>query len=261
MSVLRSFSRGVAAVALAASPLAAQERLLFDWTGTVDRDVQLVMRGRDVRVRASSYHDRRDVDRGARVQNALPKFEGVVTVRLADGRGRVDVIQQPDEINDYTAILRVRDVRSGDDQYRVLAYWEPLEDEDRYERGNNGVGNGPWGNGRGVDNRRVDEARTAGFRIAAQWRGLVDDVVEVRVQGDRIETRTLSGQQNNVLVANAGSGGLPRRNVEVRIEQEVGRGTVTIVEQPSPRNGFTTVIRVSDRLAGASLYDFNLVWR
>ena len=43
------------------------------------------------------------------VATALPQRDGRVTVRVQDGRGDVDVVQQPSARNDYTTIVRIRD--------------------------------------------------------------------------------------------------------------------------------------------------------
>ena len=165
----------VAALAVSASSLFAQGRPLFDWSGRVDREVRIVMHGRDARTQTSGRvpfaRSRFDV------ATALPERDGRVTVRVQDGRGDVDVVQQPSARNDYTAIVRILDRSGGADNYRLTAYWMPGEygngtwndrdgypprpgrdrdDRDRddrgnggWGRGNGGYGNGGYGNGRG----------------------------------------------------------------------------------------------------------------
>jgi hypothetical protein len=54
-------------------------------------------------------------------------------VRRLDGRGDIDVIQQPSARNDYTAVVRLRDPANGAATYRVVAYWEPARGS--YARG------------------------------------------------------------------------------------------------------------------------------
>src|SRR5690349_1569221 len=89
----------VAALAVSASSLFAQGRPLFDWSGRVDREVRIVMHGRDVRTQTDG-RDRSRLD----VASALPSRDGFVTVRVQDGRGDAQVVQQPSARNDYTAI-------------------------------------------------------------------------------------------------------------------------------------------------------------
>lgn len=107
------------------------ERMIFTWTGRVDREVVLVMRGRDLTVRGE-----RGIlaSRKARPRTGtLPRTEGFVRVHVLDGRGDVDVIQQPTSRNNYTTIVRIRDPRSGDDRYRLVASWEPNGRSGRYD--------------------------------------------------------------------------------------------------------------------------------
>ena len=99
---------------------ATVNRTLFTWTGRVDREVYITMRGNDVRV---SGTDARLPNR-ARVSTALPRGRGDVYIRLNDGRGDVDVIEQPSARNGYTTTIRVRDPRGGADNYRLTAYWQ-----------------------------------------------------------------------------------------------------------------------------------------
>ena len=289
MSKLRSY-RGVAA-ALAvtlmagASPAAAQpQRNLFTWNGRVDREVLIVMRGNDVSTRFSN--DERGRDR-ARVHGVLPRAEGVVTVRMNDGRGDVDVVQQPTSRNDYTTIVRIRDERGGDDRYGVTAFWSPTSygdarrddrggwgddrrgrgrDDDRWDdrdrRGNNGRGrgNGGWGNvGRG--NGGNGGYGNAGYGAGAlQWRGAVDDLVEIRVQGSRVDYVTRSGATVRDVQTRVSGSGLPDRDVNVTIRNSQGRGTVWVAEQPSSRNNYTAIIRVKDGQSGYGYYDFQATW-
>ena len=160
---LMSLPLSAAAVAVSASSLFAQGRPLFEWSGRVDREVRITMHGRDARMQMadrSPFPSQR-----LNVETALPQRDGRVAVRVQDGRGDVDVIQQPSSRNDYTAIVRVRDRNSGDDDYRIAAYWMPDEygngtwgdrdgypdrphrDRDERDNGNWGRDNGGWGHG------------------------------------------------------------------------------------------------------------------
>ena len=267
---LNSLSLSVAALAVSASTLAAQGRPLFQWSGRVDREVRIAMHGRDARTlnsgRVPAVRSRLDVE------TALPQRDGRVTVRVQDGRGDVDVVQQPSARNDYTAIVRVVDRSSGKDNYRITAYWMPDEygngtwdGRDNYpnrpgqgrnsdrggdrDRGNNGG----WGN----NGRNNDYARDV-----VRWSGDVDDALEIRIQGDRIDYRTLSGKSlRNVRADFSRGGGLPRRDVQVVVTDQNGRGSVSVVQQPSSYNGYTAVIRVYDPRPGYGGYNFDIGWR
>jgi hypothetical protein len=263
---LISLPLSAAALAVSASSLFAQGRPLFDWSGRVDREVRITMHGRDARTQMAgrSPYERSRLN----VETALPQRDGRVTVRVQDGRGDVDVIQQPSARNEYTAIVRIRDRSSGVDDYRVTAYWMPDEygngtwndrdgypnrpGRDRDDRDNGwGWGRGNGGNGRGTSNDRN----------MLRWSGDVDDALEIRIQGNHIDYRTLSGKSVRNVRADLVSGGLPRNDVQVFVTDQNGRGTVSVVQQPSSWNNYTAVIRVYDPRPGYGAYNFDLGWR
>lgn len=253
----------LAAAALAVSLLAVRathaapviDRTLFTWSGRVDREVYITMRGRDVR---TSGIDARLPNR-TRVDEALPRGRGDVLVRLADGRGNVDIIEQPSARNGFSTTIRIRDPRGGADNYRVIAYWSG---DDRFDdRGRNGRdgwedrdddrrSNGGWGPG----GRRDDD------RGLLRWSGRVDDVVEIRISGRRVDAITRSGDRVTNVNANIRGDGLPARGVTVGIDRHAGRGSIRVVQQPSAWNGYTAVIRIDDPSGGASFYDFSAFW-
>jgi len=269
------------------------DRELFTWSGRVDREVYITMRGRDIRTTGENIGGRNRV----RVNDALPRGRGDVQVRLLDGRGDVDVIEQPSARNNYTVTVRVRDPRSGDDSYRLMAYWS---DDDRFDdrrgddrRGdrrderwddrrdrdndcaprNNGRGWG-WGRGgrgdcdndRGQSNRGRNDrddrgaGRTGDDAGTLRWSGRVDDVVELRISGRRVDAITRSGQRVEDVNSNIRGSGLPSRDVTVMLDRNSGRGSVQVVQQPSSWNGYTAVIRIYDPQGGASFYDFSAYW-
>ena len=267
---LISLPVSAAAVAVSASSLFAQGRPLFEWSGRVDREVRITRHGRDARTQMA---DRSPFQRSRlNVETALPQRDGRVAVRVQDGRGDVDVIQQPSSRNDYTAIVRVRDRSSGDDNYRLTAYWMPDEygngtwtdrdgypnrpDRDRDDRdnGNWGRGNGGWGRGNDGYGRGYD-------RSLVRWTGDVDDALEIRIQGNRIDYRTLSGKSVRHVRADFANGGLPRNDAQIFVTDQTGRGSVSVVQQPSSWNNYTAVIRVYDPRPGYGTYSFDLGWR
>ncbi len=107
-----------AALVASASALQAQGRPLFQWTGRVDREVQIAMRGRETWTNTGTSSERRG---RSDVETALPRQDGVVRVRIEDGRGDVAVVQQPNARNNYTTVVRVVDRSGGADRYRLSA--------------------------------------------------------------------------------------------------------------------------------------------
>lgn len=254
MSEIRQSRKLFAALSLAllagaASPLAAQGRQLFQWSGRVQQETYITVRGANARVREGRYESSGSL----RLHSALPRDDGRVMVRLERGSADVDVVQQPSRRNDYTAVIRVRDNARRNDRVQVSAYWRPEYD------GRFGDGDGPWGR---IDDRadRRDDRRDLGARSAFRWSGRVDNEVEIRLQGRSASYRTLSGAALRDVRLEAHQG-LPREEGIVTIMQRQGRGTVSVVEQPTAHNNYTAVIRIRDPQGGASSYDFDVVWR
>jgi hypothetical protein len=274
---------GVASAAVAQAPLLiGQPRVmqqqgaeLFEWSGQVDREVQVVMRGGNVWTNNVGQTERPRAR--TRSYNRLPSQNGQVAVQLINGRGRVDVIQQPSRQNDYTTIVRIRDDRSGSDSYRLAAYWQGYANGDVYGNGRRGDvygqnrddrnrdvyrdrddrddRDGRRGNGNG--NGRWDRGSTS---EALHWSGNVDGDLEIRIQNGRVDYRNLSGSQPTNIRSNVGNvRTLEAGNLGVQINQ--GRGDVTVVQQPQQWNGFTTVIRVRDPQSGSAYYDFSVIRR
>ena len=98
-------------------------REVYEWDGVVDKEIQIQLRGNRAYVRAVGAGDDRN-GRG-RVLGGLPQQTGNLVVQRLEGRGDVDVIEQPSSRNGYTATLRIRDPRGGAARYRIVAYWEP----------------------------------------------------------------------------------------------------------------------------------------
>jgi hypothetical protein len=236
--IMKSTVLSLALVAGATSALSAQEPL-FEWRGRVDGETRIMMRGDNVWTQ--DVYGRQNRRSGTRVSRALPSRAGEVRVRLLDGRGSADVIQQPSARNGYTAVIRVRDDGRRADRYRVAAYWQP-------------IGRGRWG---GIDEGRWGRDDVDGM---LRWTGAVDDEVEIRIQGRNVDTRTLSGNGTRDVRANINGRALPRRDLQVRVRERQGRGTVTVVQQPGQWNGYTAVIRVRDRQGGFGYYDFDVTW-
>ena len=273
-----SFSRSIrrfavlplAALSVSASALFAQGRQLFEWRGRVNSEVHISMRGRDLWTQGLP---RIETPRGrTEMMSDLPRSDGRVAVRVLDGRGDVDVIQQPSSRNDYTAVIRIRDRSGGADAYRVSAFWfgRDVDDNDgRYGNGNGGSnGRDRWEdrdrrNDRWEDRNRRDDDRWSGRygRTALRWTGSVDHELEIRMQGDRVEYRTIAGKGTRNVDADVSRRGIPRDDVELSVQLQEGRGSVYVVQQPSSWNGYTAVIRVRDPRPGFGHYEFDLTWR
>ncbi len=247
---------------------------LFEWDGRVDREVQVVMRGRNVWTNRIGQTE----PGRARIRElgTLPRQDGEITIQVLSGRGSVDVIQQPTAQNGYTSIVRIVDPRSGSDAYRLAAYWQSYSNGE-YVGKNRGRGRG---NGRnnddrddvyrdrerdrdngGYDNGQYGWPRRQSNQTMLHWSGNVDGEIEVRIQNGQIDYRTLNGAQPTSIRADRANLNAPRTDATVGVVQNQGRGTVTMVQQPASWNGYTTVVRIRDPQGGYGFYDFDLFWQ
>ena len=254
--------RSALSLSLAASlalPVAAQaqETQLFTWAGRVDRQVQITMRGNNARVdatRGEEYTGR------FRVANALPQMDGIVRVIVANGRGDVSVVQQPNAGNGYTTIVRVTDRSSGADRYNVTAYFTPSNTAGgwRGRNDNNNNNNGQYNNGEYNNGRRERQ-----MAPSLHWSGLVDADAEVVWDGGRVSQRALNGNGlRSVRSSVSGENGnrrMRRQGGQVTLNVTEGRGQVNIVQQPTAQNGWRTVIRITDPQGGYGRYTFDVV--
>lgn len=109
------------------------QQQLFVWQGRVDREMRIQMSNGRASVMQMGSNERGNGN--IRTANRVPNQPGIVTVQQLEGRGRVDVVQQPDSRNGYTTIIRLRDPASGAANYRVAAYWQPTGNYGVYDNG------------------------------------------------------------------------------------------------------------------------------
>ena len=241
-------------------PRQAQGQELFEWAGRVDREVQVVMRGSQVSTRNVSNTETGRAR--TRVVMQLPRQDGEVVAQVLNGRGNVDVVQQPTSQNGYTTILRIVDAGAGSDNYRVVTYWQNYANGDY-------VGNGARNRGRARGRQNDDYYPNSNYpnrngqynQSGLHWSGNVDGDLEMRIQNGQITYRNLTGAQPTSIRVSSGNMAMPRTDAQATIAQAQGRGSIQVVQQPSSWNGYTTVIRVRDPQGGYGYYDFDLVWR
>jgi hypothetical protein len=255
----------VALVAAAPSAFAQRGQEIFEWNGRVDRTVQVSMRGNRLTTRdlGNSETGRQN----SRVLMQLPRQDGQVYVQLLRGRGSATVIEQPTAQNGYTAVIRIDDASSGADDYRIAAYWQTYSNGDVYSRNGNGNGRRDR-DSRDRDSRDRNGGINGGInggvvrgnnQSLLHWSGNVDGELELRIQNGQVNYRNLSGAQPTGVRADRGNAAMQRVNSQVFVTQNQGRGTVTVVQQPSSYNGYTTVVRVRDPQGGYGFYDFDLM--
>jgi hypothetical protein len=123
-----------------------------------------------------------------------------------------------------------------------------------------------YGRGRGGDYGRdtYDYRRdTGGYYEPAngslEWRGRVDDRVQLVIRGRSVQERTVSGATMDSGRA-AFSSGLPAQPVRVNVRMLAGRGDVRVIQQPSRQNGYTAIIEVVDPARGAQEQRLQVIW-
>lgn len=197
------------------------------WNGRVDQRVNVVIQGNTVRTQTLAGTN---LGEGIQTLNgAIPRREAAVSVKKIDGRGSVVVLQQPSRVNNYTTIVQVFDGNGGADNYRIEVTWESTNTFETYSTGK------------------------------LRWKGRVDQSVNIRISGDDVREDVLSGQPLRNVTQNL-DGYLANRDGRVTLRKLNGRGTVSILEQPSRLNNYVAVIRIFDPKSGDDEYEIEVTW-
>lgn len=91
------------------------------WRGTVDDNVQLVIRSEQVDIRTIGGSEYSDANYN--FTSPLPRRRVTVRVNKLNGRGEVRVLQQPTRENDFTAVIEIRDSSRGAKPYEIEVLW------------------------------------------------------------------------------------------------------------------------------------------
>jgi hypothetical protein len=119
---------------------------------------------------------------------------------------------------------------------------------------------------RRVEAERRARAEQARFEISTlrtgtvAWSAMVDGVDEIIFSGSSSSVRHLSGKPPRDVRASF-SAPMPRSPVNLDLISTGGRGSIVIVQQPSPANGYTAIVRIDDSGRGSdNRYVFTLRW-
>lgn len=91
------------------------------WRGTVDDNVQLVIRDGYVDVRTIGGTEYSDANYN--FTSPLPRRRITVRANKLNGRGTVRVLQQPSRENDFTAVIEIKDSGGGARIYEIEVLW------------------------------------------------------------------------------------------------------------------------------------------
>jgi hypothetical protein len=220
------------------------------WRGRVDDYVELNIQGN--RVRSREREGSQTLNEQVSFSNPLPRADVTVSVRKRNGRGQVSVVQQPNQSNNYTAIIKIDDNQGGADDYEIEMEWNGTYDSRNYGVYDRSRNDGIYG-------RSGNEQSYSGPGTMT-WRGRVDDYVELNIQGNRVRSREKEGSQTlNEQVSF--SNPFPRANVTVSVRKRNGRGRVSVVQQPNQSNNYTAIVKIDDDKGGADDYEIEMEWR
>ena len=109
-----------------------------------------------------------------------------------------------------------------------------------------------------ADQNRIEAGALRSGTVA--WSGVVDGADEIIIAGASASIRHLSGEPVRE-PRSSFSAPVPRAPVNVKLLSANGRGSITIVQEPSAANGYSTIVRVDDGSKGGDKrYEFTLRW-
>ena len=217
----------------------------MNWSGRVDDNVNIVIRGRNVQyrqvtgdgVRNDTYH----------FNNSLPSNFRNARLDNAFGRGQIKIINR----QNGEVVVRIQDPQDGASDYRFTLRWdEGGGNGDNPQFGINTPNNGN-NNGGGSSNG-------TGYN-SVRWQGQVEGVEDIHIVGNNVTWNLVTGTGSWNVRYNQ-NGRLPARSVRVTLTKRQGRGNVYISEQPSYDNNYICTVRIVDRQFGAGQYDLTLSW-
>lgn len=121
----------------------------------VDNVVIVHIRGN--RIGFETVAGRQAFDQGTECSQPMPAGGALADFRFkgVDGRGRVELMEQPSSGNQYTAKVRIEDPKSGDEGYTFKVEWRNTNPSSNYwdnNSGNWGPSGGGWNSGSGWGN-------------------------------------------------------------------------------------------------------------
>lgn len=95
----------------------------LNWRGDVDRAIEVSLRHRSVRINVVSGRSLRRQHQDSRVEGFLPARPVTVRLENVEGPGTVEIVQQPEQANDYTARVRITNSEPSRAEFRFTLAW------------------------------------------------------------------------------------------------------------------------------------------
>ncbi|HWQ32143.1 MAG TPA: RICIN domain-containing protein [Blastocatellia bacterium] len=92
------------------------------WRGMVDGTLRVEVRGATITEKATEGSPY--TNSNYQFTASLPRRAAFVSVSRRRGRGSVEVIEQPSEYNNFTAVVQIRDRQGGSDNYEFVLRWQ-----------------------------------------------------------------------------------------------------------------------------------------
>lgn len=237
-----------AALVIIAAAANAQDRRVFEWSGRVDSGIDLIVSGNgDVTTRDASEFP---APRGSAGPANVAPSEGELTLETFEGQGNVEVIQLPQRANDYTAIIRIRPAGGTPTQFHIAGYWQGVAAGEV----------GPMYEAPRPAPAMVEREPTRVVdRTALIWSGDVDSELEIIIRPGAVSYNVIRGREPRDVQSGLREGPWPA--AQLFVNQIVGRGEASIIEQPSAANGYTARFRVRDPQPGFGHYVFMAIWQ
>lgn len=148
-------------------------------------DDLVIIHTRGDRVAFETVRGQRAKDAGTECSQPLPGANAIsdFNFRGIDGRGRVELLEEPDRRNRFTAIVRIEDTRGGGQEHHFRLTWRNLRpgsapggDWSGWGRGgNSGWGNQPPGGGWGQGGRQDERQQSGRWNTGSSRRGSSGD--------------------------------------------------------------------------------------
>lgn len=95
---------------------------------------------------------------------------------------------------------------------------------------------------------------------SASWSGDVDQAATVYFHGTRSWVDQVVGKPVTNIVSDFNPRLPTRHHVDVHLVDVHGRGSVSLIQQPTADNNYTAAVRVRDPEPGRGHYHFRLIW-